>query len=47
MPDEGGLPGLEREMMVADFHMEGMSAMAVERLSGPAALDDPDCLNAS
>ena len=32
MPEAGGLPGLGREMMVADFHMEGMSAVAMERL---------------
>ena len=30
MPDEGGLL---REMIVAEFQMEGMSAMAIERLS--------------
>ena len=30
MPDEGGLPGMGKEMIVADFQMEGMSAM--ERL---------------
>ena len=47
--------------MVADFQMEGMSAVAMERmpkgpaccrwrivrLSGPAALEDPDCRSAS
>ena len=32
MPDEEGLPGLGREMMVSDFQMEEMSAMAIERL---------------
>ena len=32
MPDEEGLAGLGREMMMADFQMEGMSAAAMERL---------------
>ena len=32
MPNEGSLPGLGREMMVADFQMKDMSAMAIERL---------------
>ena len=29
---EGGLPGLGRVIMVADFQMEGMSALRIERL---------------